>query len=75
MKLSHSLWGGRFNPIVFGDRPDEAHDLVELYRADMIVPMGDSPEVVGFPGRYPHLRPPYIPDQLFLGLNFSLSLT
>ncbi|MDR3464111.1 MAG: hypothetical protein P4L76_17550 [Beijerinckiaceae bacterium] len=65
IRLSHTLWGGRFNPIVIVDRP-EAEDLVELYRADMIVTLGDSLEVQKFAERFPHLMKPYFPDTLFL---------
>ena len=46
--------GGRFNPIVMADRPEEAHQLIELYRADVIVAIGSEPTVVeprlGLPG-------------------------
>jgi hypothetical protein len=59
------MWGGRFNPIVIVDRP-EAIDLVELFRVDMIVPVGDSPEVKAFCERFPHLISPFFPDSLFL---------
>jgi hypothetical protein len=65
VRLSHTLWGGRFNPIVIIDHP-EAEDLVELYRADMIVTLGDSPDVKKFDERFPHLMRPYFPDTLFL---------
>ncbi len=65
VRLSHTLWGGRFNPIVIIDHP-EAEDLVELYRADMIITLGDSPEVKEFGDRFPHLMRPYFPDTLFL---------
>jgi hypothetical protein len=60
------MWGGRFNPIVMADRPDDAKRLVELFRADLIIPVGSTPEVVSFPELFPHLITPYIPDQLFL---------
>jgi hypothetical protein len=32
-----TLWGGRFNPIGMTDRPEEAHQLIEFHRADVIV--------------------------------------
>jgi hypothetical protein len=65
VRISHTLWGGRFNPIVIIDHP-EAEDLVELFRADMIVTFGDSPELKKFGERFPHLMRPYFPDTLFL---------
>jgi hypothetical protein len=34
--VCHALWGGRFDPIVMADRLEEAHQLIELYRADAL---------------------------------------
>jgi hypothetical protein len=45
--LSHTLWGGRFNPIVMADRPEEARQLIELYRADVVVAIGSDPHRSG----------------------------
>lgn len=59
MKYSHSLWGGRFNPIIVIDREEEAHQLVERFRLDLIWPLGDSQEVKDFPKKFPHLIPPF----------------
>ena len=64
VSTSHTMWGGRFNPIVMVDRP-EAADLVELFRADMIVPVGDSPELEAFGKRFPHLINPFFEKELF----------
>src|ERR1035437_1967933 len=65
VRLSHTMFGGRFNPIVLTDRP-EARDLVHLYRADLIVPLGDSGAVREFAAQFPHLRSPLFPEDLFL---------
>jgi hypothetical protein len=51
MRLNYTSWGGRFNPIVFADRSDKAREIVELFRADHIVPLGDGPEVSAFRDR------------------------
>jgi hypothetical protein len=59
IRLSHATWGGRFNPIVFVDRPDEATQIIELFRADLIVPLGVSEEVKDFSNRFPHLIDPF----------------
>lgn len=67
LRLSHVLWGGRFNPIVFADRPDEARALIEVFRADFIFPLGDEPEVAAFRATFPHLISPFFGDELFLG--------
>jgi hypothetical protein len=64
VRLSHTLWGGRFNPIVMVDRAEEAKQLIELYRADMIVPVGGAEETREFPKRFPHLQNPFYPEAL-----------
>ncbi|MGA8616430.1 MAG: hypothetical protein WB760_32995 [Xanthobacteraceae bacterium] len=66
VRLNHTLWGGRFNPIVLVDRLDEAKQIVELFRADMVVAVGDAPEVKEFPQRFPHLIDPFFPPSLFV---------
>jgi hypothetical protein len=66
MRLSHTLWGGRFNPVVFADRVEEARALIELFRVDHIVCLGDFPEVDAFRGRFPHLLKPFFQDELIL---------
>lgn len=38
-KLSHTLWGGRFNPILMADREDEARRLIDLFRVDLLLPI------------------------------------
>jgi hypothetical protein len=65
MRLSYTMWGGTYNPIVLVDRK-EAQQIVELFRADLIVPLGDSTEVKDFPKKFPHLITPFFPDELFL---------
>jgi hypothetical protein len=52
--LSHTMWGGPYNPIILVDRA-EADQLVQLYRADVIVPLGQSERVKEYPKRFPHL--------------------
>ena len=66
MRLTHTFWGGRFNPIVFADRTEEARDLIELFRVDHIVCLGDAPEVGTLRDSFPHLLEPFFPDDLFL---------
>jgi hypothetical protein len=70
VRLTHTLWGGRFNPIIMVDHAEEAKQVVELFRADMIVPVGESEEAKEFPKRFPHLINPFFPAELFLkGMN------
>jgi hypothetical protein len=69
VRQSHALWGGRFNPIVVVDRELEAKRLVEVFRADMILPIGDSDEVQAFIAKFPHLINPLFHDSIFVGKN------
>jgi hypothetical protein len=67
VRLSHALWGGRFDPIIVVDRPEQAEDLVELFRVDAILPIGDSEVVRSFPARFPYVINPFFPNRLFVG--------
>src|SRR5260370_23253973 len=67
MRLSFALWGGRFNPIIVVDQEEQAQDLVDLFRLDMILPVGDSDVVKSFPKRFPYLFNPFFPEGLFIG--------
>src|SRR5205823_5231737 len=66
VRFNHTMWGGRFNPIAVVDREDEARRLVEVFRADVIIPLGDTPAVTGFPHKFRHLINPFFPRTLFL---------
>src|ERR1700730_585387 len=65
VRLTHTLWGGRFNPIVLVDRAEVAKQIIELFRADVIIPVGDIEEVKEYPKRFPHLINPFYSDTLF----------
>jgi hypothetical protein len=65
VRRTNTMWGGRFNPIVLVDG-DDAAQLVELYRADVIAPVGDREDVREFPKRFPHLIDPFIPSALYV---------
>jgi hypothetical protein len=67
VKLSHTLWGGRFNPIFMADREDEALRLVDLFRVDMLLPVGTSDVVKAFPKKFPHVINPFFHDSIFIG--------
>jgi hypothetical protein len=66
VRFNHTMWGGRFNPIVVADRVDEATEIVESFRADMIVPIGESEVVKSFPKRFPQLIHPFFHEELFI---------
>lgn len=62
VRTNHALWGGRFNPIVVVDRPNEARALVEAFRADFVQPLGTSDEVKAFATSFKHLISPFFGD-------------
>jgi hypothetical protein len=66
-RLSFALWGGRFNPIVVVDRQEESESLVDAFRVDLILPIGDSDEVKVFVKRFPYLIKPFHHDSVFIG--------
>jgi len=66
VRYSFALWGGRFNPILCVDLEDECSQLIDLFRVDMIIPIGDSAEVKDFPKKYPYLINPFFHDSIFL---------
>lgn len=65
-RFSCALWGGRFNPIILIDRP-EARNQVELFRPDMVMPLGDHPDVVAFAKEFPQWVSPLFSKDLFTG--------
>lgn len=68
VRRSYSLWGGRFNPILLVDREEEAKQLVDLFRVDLILPIGKADDVKAFPNKFPHLITPFsLRDNLFIG--------
>lgn len=67
VRLNHTLWGGRFNPILVVDQDEEACRLVDLFRVDLILPLGESEEVNRFPKRFPHLINPFFGNEIFIG--------
>jgi hypothetical protein len=67
VKLSNAFWGGRHNPIVFADYPENAKRLIDVFRADHIVTLGGAPELQALRDEYPHLIDPFFQDELFVG--------
>jgi len=65
MRFSHALWGGRFNPIIIIDNEEEAHQLVERFRLDLIWPIGDDQETKKFQKKFPYLITPFYGNSIF----------
>jgi hypothetical protein len=71
VKLTNAFWGGRYNPIVFADHPENAKRLIDVFRADHIVALGDAPELQVLRDEYPHLINPFFHDELFVDRQFG----
>lgn len=65
VRYSCALWGGRFNPIIVIDREEEASRLIDLFRVDIIIPIGEMDQVQNFPKKYPYLINPFFHDSIF----------
>jgi hypothetical protein len=59
VRINHAIWGGRFNPIVIVDREGEANSIIEAFRVDVILPLGQSEDMKEFVDRYNHLISPF----------------
>lgn len=66
VRLSYALWGGRFNPILIVDQEEEAKQLIDLFRVDVIFPIGETNEAKAFPRKFPHLISPFFDNSLFV---------
>ena len=64
VRMCSAFWGGRYNPILAVDRPEAAR-LVEVFRPDFLVPIGDDPAIATFVANFPYLQNPLFPQKLF----------
>ena len=56
LQLTHTLWGGRYNPLIPMGNPDFAKQLVDFFELDLLYPIeNQSPELMNFVKQYPHL--------------------
>jgi len=67
VRLSYALWGGRFNPILIANNESETKQLVDLFRVDVIWPIGEGAEVKALPEKFPYLISPFLHNELFVG--------
>jgi hypothetical protein len=67
VRLSYALWGGRFNPVLIANNESETKRLVDLFRVDVIWPIGDGAGVKALPEKFPYLINPFFHKELFVG--------
>lgn len=66
MRLTFTMWGGRYNPIIPIDDFEIASSLVRLFRVDVLWPVSDDEAVKEFIKRFPYLPNPFFHDELFV---------
>ena len=64
--LTHTLWGGRYNPIIVVDDIELGEYLVECFRVDALYPIIEDETVKNFIGKFPHLPWPNIHKSFFI---------
>lgn len=64
-RLSHCLWGGRFNPIIVVDNEPFARHLIELFHVDALFPVGADEKCRSFTKSFKHLPFPTYHEDLF----------
>jgi hypothetical protein len=68
LRLTHTLWGGRHNPIIpIGDNSVLADSLIELFCVDVLYPASDDQQLKTFIDRFPYLPWPAFDKGLFGG--------
>lgn len=56
MKLTHTLWGGQYNPIIPIDNYNLASELIDFFNVDILYPVSEDNSVIEFINKFPHLK-------------------
>ena len=66
LRLTHTMWGGRFNPMIPTGDLELGKQLVNIFRVDVLIPLSDGKDVKAFIDQFPHLPSPFFDPQLFV---------
>jgi hypothetical protein len=66
LRLTHTLWGGRFNPVIPLGDPELARSLIKVFRVDCLYCIGQSPEWDALRAEFKHLPWPHFNEDLFI---------
>ena len=70
VRLSTSLWGGRYNPILFADKEGSSTEIADLFRVDLVWPVSDDSTTRAFPSKFPYLINPFFDrKEIFQGTS------
>src|SRR5712671_1449388 len=64
-RLSHCLWGGRYNPIIVVDDDAFARHLLKLFNVDVLFPVEEEAQCKTFAKGIKHLPWPTFHEKLF----------
>ena len=65
LRLTHTFWGGRFNPIIPLGDPELARRLIKTFRVDCLYCLSDSPGGTALLEEFDHLLWPKYDKELF----------
>ena len=71
LRLTHTLWGGQYNPLIPIDDPLLAKCLIDLFKVDALYPISGDKGVKDFIKEYPYLPWPITWDELFIDSDNS----
>jgi len=66
LRISHTLWGGRYNPLIPVGDATFAKQLVEVFRVDVLYPSSEDRDLDGFVRSFPHLPWPHLHRDFFV---------
>ncbi len=66
IRITHTLWGGRFNPIIPLGDVEFARALIKVFRVDCLYPMAESREADAIRAEFKHLLWPGFEKHLFI---------
>jgi hypothetical protein len=64
-RLSHCLWGGRFNPIIVVDDEANARLMTDVFRVDVLWAISKDERCLALAKSVKHLPSPFFSDDLF----------
>ncbi|MBS0636551.1 MAG: hypothetical protein JSS12_03490 [Verrucomicrobia bacterium] len=64
LTLTHTLWGGKLNPIIPIDDFELASSLIQAFRVDLLFPISDDPEIEKFIKKFAFLSNPLLSDRM-----------
>jgi hypothetical protein len=65
LELSHTLWGGKYNPIIPIGNLELQTSLVRRFHVDILFPISECDEVSGFIEQFTYLKAPFELEGIF----------